>query len=64
MQKNNLFGDSSMRDMQTELQTRLTSWYIDTSGVPPLQRDPRGAPVLDRAPELGHIATLSSLLDH
>jgi arylsulfatase A-like enzyme len=64
MQMNNLFDDSSLRAVQAELQTRLVNWYIDTSGVPPLERDPRGAPVLDRAPELRHIAPLSSLLDH
>jgi hypothetical protein len=64
MQMNNLFGDSSLRAVQAELQTRLVNWYIDTSRVPPLERDPRGAPVLDRAPELRHIAPLSSLLDH
>jgi arylsulfatase A-like enzyme len=64
MLRNNLFGDSSMRDIQEALQARLTNWYIDTSGVPALERDPRGAAVLDRAPELGHVATPSSLLDH
>ena len=64
LQKNNLFGDDTVRRVQTELHTRLMNWYIDTSGVPPSKRDPRGAPVLDRAPELGHVATPSSLLDH
>jgi arylsulfatase A-like enzyme len=38
MQMNNLFGDSSLRAVQAELQTRLVNWYIDTSGVPPLDR--------------------------
>jgi arylsulfatase A-like enzyme len=64
LQKNNLFGDDTLRPVQTELHTRLMNWYIDTSGVPPSKRDPRGAPVLDRAPELDHVATPSSLLDH
>jgi arylsulfatase A-like enzyme len=64
LQRENLFGDSSLRDVQAELQSRLMNWYINTSGVPPPERDPRGAPVLDRAPELEHVAPLNSLLDH
>lgn len=64
MQLNNLFGDPSMHNVQAELQARLTNWYIDTSGVAPTERDPRGAPVLDRAPQLEHVPPPSSLLDH
>ncbi len=62
--ENNLYGDGSLRELQAELQARLVNWYIDTSGVPPPARDPRGAPVLDRPAELGHVAPLGSLLDH
>ena len=64
MQLNNLFGDSATRGVQPELQARLTNWYIDTSGIPPTRRDPRGAAVLDRTPQLEHVPTRSSLLDH
>jgi len=63
-QENNLFGDSSARAVQEEHERRLTNWYIDTTGVPPPERDPRGAPVLDRPPELKRVAPLGSLLDH
>jgi arylsulfatase A-like enzyme len=62
--ENNLFGDSSVRDVQAALERRLVNWYINTSGVPPQQRDPRGAPVLDRPAALGHVAPPDSLLDH
>jgi len=62
--KNNLFGESSLGAVQAELQARLVNWYIDTSGVPAPGRDPRGASVLDRAPQLEHVAPLSTLLDH
>jgi choline-sulfatase len=64
MQERNLFADSSVRDVQGELQTRLTNWYVDTSGIPPLKRDPRGAPVLDRPAQLSHVDVPSTLLDH
>lgn len=63
-QRNNLFGDSTLRSVQEQLQTRLTHWYVDTSGVPPLKRDPRGAAVLDRPAQLSHTDPLSKLLDH
>ena len=64
LEENNLFGDSALRTVQAELETRLTNWYVDTSGVPPLQRDPRGAPTLDRPAQLDHVMPLETLLDH
>jgi len=64
LQENNLFDDRAMHDVQEELQRRLMHWYIDTTGVPPTERDPRGAPVLDRLPQLQHVPPTSDLLDH
>jgi arylsulfatase A-like enzyme len=64
LQKNNLFADASLLKVQNQLQARLTNWYVDTSGVPPLKRDPRGASVLDRPAELSHVDPPSTLLDH
>jgi arylsulfatase A-like enzyme len=63
-EEHNLFGDTSVRGTQEALQVRLMDWYIDTCGVPPLKRDPRGAPVLDRPARLEHVAPLATLLDH
>jgi arylsulfatase A-like enzyme len=63
-QQNNLIDDRSLRQVRQELEQRLINWYIDTSGVPPAQRESRGAPVLDRPPELSHVEPLSRLLDH
>ncbi len=63
-QENNLIDDRRLRPVQQELERRLVNWYIDTSGVPPTQRDPRGAAVLDRAPEVSQVEALSRLLDH
>ncbi len=64
LQLNNLCGDAGSVKVQNELQARLTNWYINTSGVPPTERDPRGAPVLDRMPQLEHVPTPATLLDH
>ncbi len=61
---NNRFGEASMRAVQAALERRLTNWYIDTSGVPPTERDARGAPVLDREPQLEHVTPPDRLLDH
>ena len=63
-QERNLYGDSSVRGIQAALETRLVNWYVNTSGIPPQQRDPRGAPVLDRPAELKKIEPLDKLLDH
>ncbi len=63
-QEHNLFGDASMRGNQEALQVRLMNWYIDTSGVAPTKRDPRGAAVLDRPATLEHVAPIATLLDH
>jgi len=63
-QKNNLFGDAGMRDVQSELQVRLLNWYIDTSGIPPVQRDSRGAAVLDKPAQVRQTVPIETLLDH
>jgi arylsulfatase A-like enzyme len=63
-QEHNLYDGSSMRAVQAQLQTRLANWYINTTGVPPPQRDPRGAAVLDKPADLSQVAKPESLLDH
>jgi arylsulfatase A-like enzyme len=63
-QLDNLFGNPSMSTVQAALENRLVNWYINTSGIAPPQRDARGAPVLDRAPQLQERAPLRELLDH
>lgn len=64
LQLRNRFGEASVHEVQSQLQARLTNWYINTTGIPPSERDPRGAPVLDRAPQLEHVPSPASLLDH
>ena len=63
-QTDNRFDDPALRDIQRALQMRLMNWYIDTSGIPPLRRDPRGAPVLDQSPHPRPGPPLDELLDH
>jgi len=43
-EENNLFGESRVAALQEELQTRLTHWYINTSGIAPFDKDSRSSP--------------------
>jgi choline-sulfatase len=44
METNNLIDDGSAAATREALQTRLLNWYIDTSGVPASDKDPRNLP--------------------
>ncbi len=41
---NNLIDDPAQAKTRAALQARLADWYITTSGVPPVDKDPRGLP--------------------
>jgi arylsulfatase A-like enzyme len=43
-EENNVFGQSGVAALQQELQTRLTHWYINTTGIAPFDKDARNAP--------------------
>ncbi|HEY1927326.1 MAG TPA: sulfatase-like hydrolase/transferase [Caulobacteraceae bacterium] len=59
LEQRNRFGDPQMAAIQGDLQARLLARYIDTSGVTPTDRDPRGLPpyhalpAFPNAPEAG-----------
>lgn len=40
----NLIDDPAYSTVRTDLRRRLADWYIATTGVPPLDKDPRGLP--------------------
>lgn len=63
-QNDNLFGRSKYASVQAAHQQRLLNWYINTSGVAPLDKDPRGAPRLRTASPLPSGDKITSLLDH
>lgn len=44
METTNLIDDAAHHKIRDDLQTRLVNWYIDTTGVPPMDKDPRNAP--------------------
>jgi len=43
-EENNLYGASTMTQTQQALQLRLLDWYVNTTGVAPLDKDQRGPP--------------------
>jgi arylsulfatase A-like enzyme len=41
---NNLYGESGSSAVQCELERRLASWYVNTTGIAPFEKDQREAP--------------------
>jgi arylsulfatase A-like enzyme len=60
--RQNLFGDSSVASVQAALQTRLLHWYINTSGIAPMDKDGRDTPPYYPTPSLA--VDERALLDH
>jgi arylsulfatase A-like enzyme len=46
----NLYGESSVAGVQHELERRLATWYLETTGIAPFDKDPRNAPPFLPAP--------------
>lgn len=60
--RQNLFGESSVASVQAALQARLLHWYINTSGIAPMDKDGRDAPPYYPTPSFA--ANEQALLDH
>ena len=43
-ERNNLFGDDSVAKIQAELQSKLLDHFIETTGIAPMDKDPRDTP--------------------
>jgi len=43
-ERRNRFGDSAVDAVQRAAERRLLQWYVQTTGIAPLNRDPRGLP--------------------
>jgi arylsulfatase A-like enzyme len=48
---NNLIDSHALATVRDALQTRLMSWYINTTGVPPPDKDPRDTPPFYPTPD-------------
>jgi len=53
-----------MHTVLGQLQARLMNWYINTSGVPVADRDPRGSPTYVPPVRFEHAPDMRQLLDH
>jgi len=42
--RQNLIDDRSHAPIKEKLQAQMVDWYIDTTGVPPMDKDPRDLP--------------------
>jgi choline-sulfatase len=50
-ERNNRYGEASVGKVQQQAEQRLLHWYLDTSGIAPMDRDPRGFPPVDNMPD-------------
>jgi arylsulfatase A-like enzyme len=50
-ERHNLFGDESLRAVQNQAAARLLHWYVNTTGIAPMNRDPRGFPEIVPMPD-------------
>lgn len=60
----NLYGQRAVAATQQDLQQRLLNWYINTTGVAPMDKDSRNQPAFYPTAAKGNVADLKSLLDH
>jgi choline-sulfatase len=50
-ESHNLYGDRSVSFAQVELEKRLLHWYVNTTGVAPMDKDPRELPPFYPTPQ-------------
>ena len=58
----NRFGESSLAGVQADLQARLLNWYINTTGIAPMDKDGRNPPPYYPTPSFS--VDERALLDH
>jgi arylsulfatase A-like enzyme len=60
-QVRNRFGEVSARSMQQDAEQRLLHWYVNTTGISPWSRDPRGFPAYIPFPDFAGISSTAIL---
>jgi choline-sulfatase len=50
-ERNNRIGEISLATLQQAAERRLLHWYVNTSGIAPMDRDPRGFPEIVPMPD-------------
>ncbi|MDE3149623.1 MAG: sulfatase-like hydrolase/transferase [Acidobacteriota bacterium] len=59
----NRYGESSVAAIQTALQERLLHWYLNTSGIAPMDKDQRGFPQFYETPDFPVEKAVRSIVD-
>jgi hypothetical protein len=58
-ERQNRYNDPALADIRHRMELRLMHWYVNTTGVAPMDRDPRGFPAPGKPPAPRHpIATV------
>ena len=63
-EKHNVYGDTSAANIQHELERTLATWYLQTTGIAPFDKDPRNAPPFYPTPIFDLTQWQSKFLDH
>lgn len=61
-ERNNRYGEAAVSKVQHQAEQRLLHWYLDTTGIAPMDRDPRGFPPIVGMPDFP-ANTASEILD-
>lgn len=59
----NRYGEASVASLQTNLQERLLHWYLNTSGIAPMDKDQRNLPAYSETPDFSIAAARNTILD-
>jgi len=59
----NLYGEASSASVQHELERRLASWYVNTTGIAPFDKDQRGSPSFYPTAKLPHANWHRKIID-
>lgn len=59
----NLYGEPGVGKLQTELQEKLMHWYLNTTGIAPMDKDQRGLPAFNETPEFAADNAVKTIVD-
>jgi choline-sulfatase len=59
----NLYGDSAAAGIQHRLEYRLATWYLETTGIAPFDKDARNAPPFYGVPKFNSRGWQRKFLD-
>lgn len=61
---NNRFGEETAASTQIEMQEKLMHWYLNTSGIAPMDKDQRGFPPFNPTPDFAMEEAVRRIVDN